>query len=192
MTNVSWARSTAEELLRDTLPRRWAHTQGVAARARSLAAILGEDADLIEAAAWLHDIGYSPQINETGFHPIDGARYLRDKLSADETLSQLVAHHTGAAIEAEERGLPRLEDEFAVPSRSLLEALVYCDMTADIDGRPVEVEQRLDEILTRYGHDHIVNRSVRRSAPILRRAVGNIRQKLRESPVDGAGASQPR
>ena len=192
MTNVNWARTTAEEMLRDTLPRRWAHTQGVAARARSLVAILGEDADLIEAAAWLHDIGYSPQINETGFHPIDGARFLRDKLSAGETLSQLVAHHTGAAIEAEERGLPRLEDEFAVPSKSLLEALVYCDMTADIDGRPVEVEQRLDEILTRYGRDHVVNRSVRRSAPILRRAVGNIGQKLREAPVDGVGASQPR
>jgi hypothetical protein len=63
-------------------------------------------------------------------------------------------------------------------------------MTADIDGRPVAVEQRLDVILTCYGHDHVLNRSVRQSAPTLRTAVGNIRQKLRESPVE-AGASQP-
>ena len=42
------------------MPRRWAHTRGVAARARTLVPILGDAADLIEAAAWLHDIGYSP------------------------------------------------------------------------------------------------------------------------------------
>ena len=30
------------------------------------------------AAAWLHDIGYAPAVDDTGFHPLDGARYLRD------------------------------------------------------------------------------------------------------------------
>ena len=40
--------------------RTWAHVQGVADRARSLAPVLGADADLLEAAAWLHDIGYAP------------------------------------------------------------------------------------------------------------------------------------
>ena len=34
--------------------------RGVAARARSLAPVLGADADLLEAAAWLHDIGHAP------------------------------------------------------------------------------------------------------------------------------------
>ena len=53
-------RQHARALLHAPLPRRWAHVQGVAARARDLSHQLGADADLIEAAAWLYDIGYGP------------------------------------------------------------------------------------------------------------------------------------
>jgi HD domain len=55
-------------LLQEPLPRRWAHVQGVADRARGLAPVLGADAELIEAAAWLHDIGYAPGLATTGLH----------------------------------------------------------------------------------------------------------------------------
>lgn len=41
----------AESLLAEPLPRRWAHSLGVAVRARELRHILGEDAALMEAAA---------------------------------------------------------------------------------------------------------------------------------------------
>jgi len=78
---------------------RWAHSQGVAARARSLAPVLDADADLIEAAAWLHDIGYAPSLATTGLHQLDGARYLRDARHADAMLCRLVAHHSCAIIE---------------------------------------------------------------------------------------------
>ena len=54
-------------------PRRWAHVQGVAAQARGLAPVLGTDADLLEAAAWLHDIGYAPGLAVTGLHALAGA-----------------------------------------------------------------------------------------------------------------------
>src|SRR5439155_12166964 len=45
------AREVAESLLAEPLPRRWAHTQGVAAVARRIAPIVGEDAELLQAAA---------------------------------------------------------------------------------------------------------------------------------------------
>ena len=104
-TLASWAEQLAQALLQEPLPRRWAHVQGVAARARSLAPILGADADLLEAAAWLHDIGYAPGLALTGLHQLDGARYLRDAQHADALLCRLVAHHSCAIIEAGERGL---------------------------------------------------------------------------------------
>jgi putative nucleotidyltransferase with HDIG domain len=75
----------------ESLPRRWAHVQGVAARAHSLAPVLGADADLLEAAAWLHDIGYAPGLADTGLHALDGARYLRDTQHADAMLCRLVS-----------------------------------------------------------------------------------------------------
>ena len=104
-TLASWAEHLARELLQEPLPRRWAHVQGVAARARSLAPVLGADAELLEAAAWLHDIGYAPGLAVTGLHQLDGARYLRDAQHADAMLCRLVAHHSCAIVEAGERGL---------------------------------------------------------------------------------------
>src|SRR5215472_282179 len=102
---ASWAEHLARALLQEPLPRRWAHVQGVATRARSLAPILGADADLLQAAAWLHDIGYAPSLAVTGLHALDGARYLRDARHADAMLCRLVAYHSCAIIEASERGL---------------------------------------------------------------------------------------
>ena len=89
-----WARDLAGSLLAEPLPRRWAHSQGVAAKAQSLGGILGDDAELLWAAAMLHDIGYTPSLATTGFHPLDGARYLRDHSAADERLVRLVANHS--------------------------------------------------------------------------------------------------
>ena len=105
MSQAEWAEATASRLLAKALPRRWAHTQGVAATARGVAAVLGPDADLVAAAAWLHDIGYAPDVAATGFHPLDGARHLRDIEGASVMLCRLVAHHSCAINEAVERGL---------------------------------------------------------------------------------------
>ena len=173
------AADLSRSLLADPLPRRWAHCQGVAAQAASLALILGDDADLLHAAAWLHDIGYSPNLAETGFHPLDGARYLRDVEHADARLCSLVAHHSYACIEAEERGLADvLAAEFVAESDDLRAALVYSDMTTDPDGRQVSYDERLSEILSRYGEHDIVSISMRRAAPLVRRDLQNVTERL--------------
>jgi hypothetical protein len=175
MSQAAWAEEIARGLLESSLPRRWAHTRGVAAKARSLAPVLGKDADLIEAAAWLHDIGYSPDLVGTGFHPLDGARYLRDAWRVSPVLCRLVANHTGALIEAEERGLAdELAVEFPAADVLLSEALTFCDVTTDPDGRPTTAEERLAEIHARYGPGHLVSRSIARSSGQLREAAAAI------------------
>lgn len=97
---TDWAYSLSESMLAEPLPRRWSHSLGVAGRARELKPILGPDADLMEAAAVLHDVGYSPSIATTGFHPLDGARFLRNQENVDERVVRLVAHHSFALLEA--------------------------------------------------------------------------------------------
>ena len=174
-TLAPWAQQLARALLQQPLPRRWAHVQGVAARARSLAPVLGADADLLDSAAWLHDIGYAPGLAATGFHPLDGARYLRDTQHADTMLCRLVAHHSCAIIEAGERGLADvLRREFEPPPDLLGSALTFCDMTTSPDGEPVPADRRLAEIHDRYGPGHLVSRSIQRATPTILRAVEQV------------------
>jgi putative nucleotidyltransferase with HDIG domain len=174
-TFTSWAEDLARILLEGSLPRRWAHVRGVAARARSLAPALGADAELLEAAAWLHDIGYLPELASTRLHGLDGARYLRDIWHADPVLCRLVAHHSCALIEAEERGLAEvLRSEFEPGPQALADALTFCDMTTSPNGEQVHVGRRLAEIHDRYGPGHLVSRSMRRATPMILDAVGNV------------------
>ncbi len=177
---AAWAQDLARTLLADSLPRRWSHVQGVAARARTLKPSLDADADLIEAAAWLHDIGYLPELAATGLHSLDGARYLRDIQHAEPMLCRLVAHHSCAVIEAEERGLAHiLTREFTPPPRPLADALSFCDKTTSPDGDQVQVTHRLAEIHDRYGPGHLVSRFISRATPLILEAVGHVHATVR-------------
>ena len=178
MTQAEWAEATARRLLAKALPRRWAHTQGVAAAARTLAPVLGRDGDLLTAAAWLHDIGYAPGVASTGLHPLDGARHLRDAEGASGPLCRLVAYHSCAINEAAERGLARdLTAEFRPARRDLADALTYCDMTTSPDGRRMPVARRLDDIRARYAPGDQVSRAITRSAPELTSAVARVQHR---------------
>ncbi|MFE2277109.1 HD domain-containing protein [Streptomyces sp. NPDC059454] len=165
-TLTEWAYPLAESLLAEPLPRRWRHCLGVAERARTIALILDQDADLLEAAAVLHDIGYAPDLAKTGFHPLDGARYLRDVADADERVVNLVAHHSCSWLEADARGLrAELDGEFPRESEHLNDALCYCDMNTTPDGTPTNPVDRINEITGRYGPDSLIGRFIRRAEP---------------------------
>jgi hypothetical protein len=172
---VSWAEHLSRALLQKPLPRRWAHVQGVAAQARSLAPVLGADADLLEAAAWLHDIGYAPGLTATGLHALDCARYLRDTQHADSMLRRLVGHHSYAIIEAGQHGLADVLVLESEPAPYVLSSvLTCCDRTTSPDGELVTVEWRLAEIHHRYGPGHLVSRSIQRATPMILRAVEQV------------------
>jgi HD domain-containing protein len=175
------ARELARSLLEPELPVRWAHSRGVAGQAVALGRILPQQADLLQAAAWLHDIGYASPVAVTGFHPLDGARCLRDTRFGDPTLWTLVAHHTCAEIEAEARGLGDvLAAEFPLGDVDpfLVAALTYCDMTTGPDGTPLEVDERITEILSRYDPEDVVHRAIAQATPILYRQTAEIAAAL--------------
>jgi hypothetical protein len=174
---VDDARELCRSLLAVELPRRWAHSEGVARQAARIAPAVRDHRALIEASAWLHDIGYAAPLADSGFHPLDGARHLRDLGFGDRRLWTLVAHHTCALIEAEERGLDGvLATEFPIDAVDpfAVSALTYCDMTTGPDGMAVDVEHRIEEILSRYRPDDVVHRSISRAAPTLRAQVGEV------------------
>jgi putative nucleotidyltransferase with HDIG domain len=156
---VQWAESTAEQLLSEALPRRWAHVQSVAARAGALAPHLGEEGELLLAAAWLHDVGYARELAVTNFHPLDGARYLRTT-DVPSRLVDLVALHSSAAAEASALGLDDELAEFADERTLTRDLLWFVDMTIGPDGQCMDFDARMDDVRARYSPDHYVIRAL--------------------------------
>jgi hypothetical protein len=106
----------------------------------------------LPAAAWLHDIGYSPAIRRTGFHPLDGALHLRRK-HWDPRVVALVAHHSGARFVPVERGFADLMGTFEFEDSPVSDALTYADQTVGPGGRRMTVEYRIAEAIARHGPD---------------------------------------
>lgn len=77
---------------------RWEHVKAVVATALKLADLTGADRDVVEAAAWLHDIR-----KDTGAqHPREGARFAREFLPRTdfppdkvEAVAQAIEEHMG-------------------------------------------------------------------------------------------------
>lgn len=176
------AAKLAETLLAEELPRRWRHVRSVARRARWVAGKLSLSNDLV-AGAWLHDIGYALKLAETGFHPLDGARFLK-RLGINGQVVCLVAYHSCAQIEAEVRGLgAELASEFRPGDPLLTDVLLYCDMTTGPDGDYVRPADRLVEIRGRYGPDHKVTQFVERAASEILTTAGRVEELLaRDQP----------
>lgn len=144
---------------------------------------------IVITAAWLHDIGYSPDVKDTGMHALDGAAYLRERGWPVEVVG-LVAHHTGAWSEALARGLSRELEVFAPPGGKHLDALTLCDLLTSPDGEATSPQLRVDEILSRYPTSHPVNEAVSRSSSDLfamaRRGWMRLSADVRAaSPFDG-------
>jgi putative nucleotidyltransferase with HDIG domain len=171
------AEQHARQLLATSLPRRWAHVIAVAGKARLIGRELGRDGELLEAAAWVHDIGYTPDLADCGFHPLDGARYLRD-LDAPERVVDLVAFHSSAWAEAQEFGVADELVHFRDERTLTRDLLWYCDMTTGPDGTDLEFEDRMAEVRKRYGPDHYVTRALDAGMDERRAAVRRSREWL--------------
>jgi hypothetical protein len=178
---VDQARNLAQRYLADALPRRWIHVQAVGTKAVQVGGALlhDHDASVLVAAAWLHDLGYAPDLVVTGLHPLDGARRLK-AIGFDERVAALVAHHSCAHLEASERGLAEaLDAEFPREEGVVPDALWYCDMTTGPDGQDFEVTVRLGEIRARYGPGDVVTRFIIRAEPEIVAAVRRTEERLK-------------
>ena len=108
--------------------------------------------ETLVAAAWLHDIGYGSQARESGFHPLDGAAYLREN-GWHEDVCALVAHHSGSRFVARVLGLDDRLYEFEFVEDPLSDALAVADNTAGPNGTIMAVDERLREKQRRHGPD---------------------------------------
>lgn len=170
------------------LGRRWDHVRAVGRLADALAAAARISGD-VAAAAWLHDLGYAEELSTTGFHPLDGATFLMSEGAPAEVVG-LVAHHTGAAFEAEERGVSEHLAEMPAADPDELDILTLLDLVIAPDGTVTDPETRIAEILSRYPSSSPVHRAVSRSRAKLLASAERARQQLGLPDEWPAGAAE--
>jgi hypothetical protein len=156
---------------------RWSHVSGVGCAAQALAETCRGVSDGLISAAWLHDVGYASQVVDTGCHPIDGARFLMSMDVPVEVVG-LVAHHTGAAYEARERGLLAQWKELPTPDAEALDVLTMIDLAVGPSGQPLLDVERVAGILGRYGEEDPVHRAVLKSQGDLLASSARAKQRL--------------
>ena len=140
--------------------RRLQHIEVIAAQVRRCAEQLRSnlpgcsiDPDMAYCAALLHDVGYVPDLRVSGFHPKDGADFLRSRGFGD--LAELIEGHGCSPEEAALLGHPAV-----TPAPHLIAKLItYWDMRVKQGGAIVTYSERLQDILFRYGESSVVGRA---------------------------------
>lgn len=174
------SRRLSRALLRKPRYERWQHTKAVANQAVKVAVTVPKsDQKVLIAAAWLHDIGYTRKLKKTGFHPLDGAIYLRDN-GWDPRIVALVAHHSGARFVPVERGFAAMMTEFGFEDSPVSDALTYADQTMGPYGQPMTVSYRINEAITRHGPDSPNARARVDRVPYLLAVAERVEQRLAE------------
>jgi hypothetical protein len=121
-------------------------------RAQSFRDVLDRDElDVLLAAGYVHDVGYAPGLAKAGFHPLDGARFVREEGHLDQ---------------------------FPAEDSLVARALTYCDLTTGPTGEEVGVSARLVELGSRLGDDDPTVRAVRREATRLAAVVDEMESLL--------------
>ena len=119
------------------------------------------DSDLAYRAALLHDIGYVKELQKIGFHPSDGAQFLREHKHPE--LADLIEGHSCSPEEAILLGHRAIS-----PSENIIAKLItYWDMRVKQGGQIVSYKERLDDILSRYGETSLVARANLQAKPRL-------------------------
>jgi hypothetical protein len=178
MWSLDDAQRLASSLLEKDKPRRLAHVLATGSRAAALTHWEPTAQQALAIAGVLHDVGYAADLVGFGFHPIDGARFLRSD-GWDERIVSRVAHHSCAVIEAEQRGLlAELNGEFPKDESLPHDELCFCDMTTGPAGQLMTVEQRLADIKERYGPGSIVGDSIAIAEPELLASVYRVQARI--------------
>lgn len=143
-------RYVKEIMLESNLKDRYRHTISVSLVMRKKALEIGLDPDIAQCIGLLHDIGYTDRIKSTGFHALDAYYYLLD---IDKITAERIALHTSTPEEAELRNIAIPEitpDLYAI-------LLSYADARVMGNGKVVSFDERLEDIINRYGDNHIVS-----------------------------------
>jgi HAD superfamily hydrolase (TIGR01484 family) len=147
-------------------PARLRHMRDAASVAQDVADLGGVAPDVcrqLETAALAHDLGYAPQLQRTGYHPLDGALFL-EECGEDPLVVEAVLRHSRAGLRSDLP--PAVQQVYGQrPPRPeatwLVDAVTWCDWRAAGIGGRVGLGARLQDILQRHSGDEAKARRAR-------------------------------
>jgi hypothetical protein len=117
--------------------------------------------ELIQAA-FLHDIGYNPELNKNNFHPLDGAIFAQQSGFSKPVIAAILFHSEAYEtvkkartdlLDIYETNKPLLDEQ----DRLFIDLITYCDVQTSPQGEKISLEERVQDVVNRYGEDHLVS-----------------------------------
>lgn len=163
--------------------QRYQHILGVVRCMETLLAQLDIDHErksLLLQACYLHDIGYSDQLNHYRYHPLDGAIFAKDQGFPKPVIAAVLFHscaYESALKTSQELKLiyqendPLLDHE----DRLFIDLVTFCDLHTSSTGEKTTLDKRVQDVVRRYGESHPVSQMMLENKPtyeeIVRRAI---------------------
>ncbi|WP_456364381.1 hypothetical protein [Priestia aryabhattai] len=124
-----------------------------------------EKNELIELA-YLHKIGFSQKVVNTGFEPLDGALYCKSKDYSFDFVSAVMFSFGAFAVV--EQNFPDLLDVYLeykyyiTPKAELfIDLITYCNLQRSATGEKVDYQHKLSEIYTTFGELHNYSNTIK-------------------------------
>lgn len=124
--------------------------------------------NLFPLACLLHDVGRALDPKDSSLHTALGANFLR-QIGMPEWVTLLVAQHSGARFEAHLRQLEGQLAPFPYQPGIDVDLLSYLDGTTSPEGETVTLEERLVDIISRYGEQSWQAKAFTLTLPEMRR-----------------------
>ncbi len=160
-----------DKILNEYIPsntNRYKHILGVVDRMEQLLeqiTVYENYKPLLIQSAYLHDIGYSDRLNKHRFHPLDGAIFAQ-QMGFPKAVIAAVLFHSGACESAKETRndlFPTYSlnyDWLDKTDHLFIDLVTYCDLHTSPIGKVITFEERIQEIVDRYGEQHEVSQSM--------------------------------
>ncbi|SDZ36188.1 HD domain-containing protein [Thermoactinomyces sp. DSM 45892] len=144
---------------------RYHHILGVVDRMKELVkkiVIPDEWRTQLIQTAFLHDIGYSEQLNQYNFHPLDGALFVQ-KIGISKSVLAAILFHSDAYTSAKHIRPDLFEvysdnyDLLDETDHMFIDLITYCDIHTSPTGIEITLQERVRDVVRRYGEGHPVS-----------------------------------
>lgn len=167
--------------------RRYQHILGVVRQMKELLPQLSIPNDwkpLLIQACYLHDIGYSPKLNQYDYHPLDGAIFAAEQHFPKPVISAILFHSCAYEALFEEKNpnvqsiyqkhLPLLDKQ----DHLFIDLVTYCDLHTSPTGETITFQKRLEDIFQRYGMEHPISQVMIKNQKKLNNTIERVRQLI--------------